>query len=81
MKKKTALVYFLNGLIGLEKEYNIKLETVNKLHKLFFEAKELEKEQIIQAYFCGADEESDRHGAMYKSAEDAVKYYYSNFEQ
>jgi hypothetical protein len=38
-------------------------------------AKELEKQQIIEAYYIGADEESDHHGAMYKDKDDAEQYY------
>lgn len=57
--KQTALIYFLNGLLGLEKEYNIKLETINRLHKLYFEAKEIEKQQIIDAYNNGNSEWSN----------------------
>jgi hypothetical protein len=76
MKKKTALVYFLNGLIGLEKEYNIKLETINKLHKLYFEASEMEKKQIIKAYEEGYDE-GLQIITKYEGAQD---YYTSTYE-
>lgn len=47
--------------------------------RIIDEAKTIEKEQIQEAYYAGADEESDRHGAMYQTKEDAQHYYYSNF--
>ena len=47
--------------------------------RIIDEAKEIEAQQIIDAYYTGADEESDRHGAMYQTKEDAKHYYYSTF--
>jgi len=40
---------------------------------------QIERQQIIEAYYTGADEESDRHGAMYQTKEDAQHYYYSTY--
>jgi len=44
-------------------------------------AKEMEKEQIVEAFFQGVDRESDGHGAMYLSRKDAEQYYNETFKQ
>jgi len=44
------------------------------------QAKEMEKEQIVEAFFQGVDRESDGHGAMYLSRKDAEKYYKQTFK-
>ena len=53
----------------------IDLETISKYNEQLVQAKIMEKKQVILAYYCGADDESDHHGAMYKGLEDAEKYY------
>ena len=51
-----------------------------KLWDAIEKAKEMEKEQIVEAFFQGADRESDGHGAMYLSRKDAEKYYNETFK-
>ena len=43
-------------------------------------ALEMEKEQIVEAFFQGVDRESDAHGAMYLSRKDAEQYYNEKFK-
>ena len=50
------------------------------MESLFEQAKEMEKEQIVEAFFQGVDRESDGHGAMYLSRKDAEKYYKQTFK-
>ena len=49
-------------------------------HNLFYPAKAMEKEHIVEAFFQGVDRESDGHGAMYLSRKDAEQYYNETFE-
>ena len=48
--------------------------------EIFEQAKEMEKEQIVEAFFQGVDRESDGHGAMYLSIKDAEQYYNETFK-
>jgi hypothetical protein len=52
-KQQTALSFFLMGLIDLEIGKGIPTDKVKELHYLFDKAKEMEKEQIIDAYRVG----------------------------
>ena len=55
-----------------------------KLHshykKQLEQAKEMEKEQIVEAFYQGVDQESDTHGAMNLDRKDAENYYNETFK-
>ena len=55
-------------------------EMVENINVWFAKAKEMEKEQIVEAFFQGVDRESDGHGAMYLSRKDAEQYYNETFK-
>lgn len=70
MKKQTAIEWLLE-------EWPILVAQIPP--RIIDEAKEIEAQQIQLAYYTGADEESDRHGAMYQTKEDALHYYISTY--
>ena len=43
------------------------------------QAKEIEKEQIIEAFAKGSDEESDYHGFQFITPDKAIEYYNQAF--
>lgn len=51
--KQTALQFFLTGLVDLEIGKNVPTDKVRQLHDLFDQAKQMEKEQIIDAHNAG----------------------------
>jgi len=83
MRKDTAVEYYDKIVSDIFQEYVrdeiTKTELIVKIHSAYYPALKLEKEQIINAYYIGADEESDRHGAMYQTKEDGIHYYHSTF--
>jgi hypothetical protein len=42
---------------------------------------EMEKEQIIEAFAKGSDEESDYHGFQFITPDKAIEYYNETFKQ
>ena len=44
------------------------------------QAKEMEKEQIVEAFYEGVDQESDTHGAQNLDMKDAENYYNETFK-
>jgi hypothetical protein len=78
-KKQTAVEWLYSEL----SKNNISNDTIKsriyKESEILNQAKAMEKEQIIEAYYIGADEESDRHGAMYQTKEDGIHYYFSTY--
>lgn len=44
------------------------------------QAKEMEKEQIIEAFAKGSDEESDYHGFQFITEDKAIQYYNETFK-
>lgn len=42
---------------------------------------EIEKEQIIEAFAKGSDEESDYHGFQFITPDKAIEYYNETFKQ
>jgi hypothetical protein len=52
-KQQTALSFFLMGLIDLEIGKGIATDKVKELHDLFEQAKEMEKQQIMNSYWDG----------------------------
>lgn len=48
--------------------------------KLIEQAKEMEKEQIIEAFAKGSDEESDYHGFQFITEDKAIQYYNETFK-
>lgn len=63
MKKQTAVEWLVNELRKHIQEHG-RLNAIT-IYKLKMNAKAMEKEQIMDAYYIGADEELDSHGAMY----------------
>ena len=72
MKQQTAVEWLENELI---ERYNL----INS-KPLFEQAKEMEKQQIIDAHYIGADEESDNHGYMYTNKDKSEQYYNKTFK-
>ena len=46
----------------------------------FEQAKQIEKEQIVEAFYKGVDQESDTHGAQNLDMKDAENYYNETFK-
>ena len=69
--KQTAVEWLVDELI---------LEGFNVPKVFYDKAKEMEKEQIVEAFFQGVDRESDGHGAMYLCRKDAEQYYKETYE-
>ena len=57
-------------IVDLDIEFNQILE----------QAKQIEKEQIVEAFYEGVDQESDTHGAMNLDRKDAENYYNETFK-
>jgi hypothetical protein len=49
-------------------------------HEIFEQAKEMEKEQMIEAFAKGSDEESDYHGFQFITPNKAIEYYNEIFK-
>jgi hypothetical protein len=60
-KQQTAVSFFLMGLIDLEIGKCIPIDKLVELHHLFDKAKEMEKEQIEEAFANGVDDEYEWH--------------------
>jgi hypothetical protein len=66
----------------LQEQYNQCPKYEEQIYEQDWEqAKEMEKEQIVEAFFQGVDRESDGHGAMYLCRKDAEQYYNQTFKQ
>lgn len=63
-----------------EKVRHNPLMSSSDYNKLLEQAKEMEKQQIVDAFFQGVDRESDGHGVMYLSRKDAEQYYNETFK-
>ena len=50
------------------------------LIRIYAEAKQMEKEQIIEAFAKGSDEESDYHGFQFITEDKAIEYYNQTFK-
>ena len=50
------------------------------IYAILEQAKKMEKEQIVEAFYQGADQESDTHGAMNLDRKDAENYYNKTFK-
>ncbi len=51
------------------------------LIRIYAEAKEMEKDHIIEAFAKGSDEESDYHGFQFITPDKAIEYYNETFKQ
>ena len=51
------------------------------LYSEFAQAKEMEKEQIIEAFAKGSNEESDYHGFQFITPDKAIEYYNETFKK
>jgi len=82
---KTAVEWYCEKSIDILEELRAGKMTFAKWFKeqavILKQAKEMEKEQIVEAFFQGVDRESDGHGAMYLCRKDAEKYYHETFKQ
>lgn len=65
-KKQTAVEW-------LEQAYWDNKGTLSQKH--FDQAKQMEKNQIIDAYYQGAEDEASEHGVMIWDLTDAKRYY------
>jgi len=80
MKKKQTAVEWLEEQDNvltmklLEKKLTPRQFVVQK-SKLVEQAKQMEKEQIVDAYYQGAEDEATEHGAMIFDLTDAERYY------
>jgi len=70
MNKQTALQFFLTGLVDLEIAKDLSNDDVRQMHDLYQIAKEMEKQQIIDAY------KADLYPC---SEEDAEQYYIQEY--
>ena len=74
MKQQTAVEYavqWLTPFVSVQQKY---------IDELLKEAKEMEKKQIVEAFYQGADQESDTHGAQNLDMKDAENYYNETFK-
>ena len=53
---------------------------IHQLEDEIKQAKQMEKEQIVEAFYQGVDQESDTHGAMNLDRKDAENYYNETFK-
>ena len=75
MEKQTAVEFLMKFCLN-----DLPIEQWNKYNGLFQQAKEMEKEQIVEAFYQGVDQESDTHGAMNLDRKDAENYYNETFK-
>jgi hypothetical protein len=74
MERQTAVEYavqWLTPFVSVQQKY---------IDELLKEAKEMEKKQIVEAFYQGADQESDTHGAQNLDMKDAENYYNETFK-
>jgi hypothetical protein len=79
-KQQTAVSFFLMGLIDLEIGKCIPIDKLVELHHLFDKAKEMEKEQIIEAFEIGIQSEFF-HQTFNAPCKDGEQYYTETYEQ
>ena len=75
MEKQSALEWLQSGL-ELIMSHEEQMQAIG----LFEQAKEMEKEQIVEAFYQGVDQESDTHGVMILDRKDAENYYNEIFK-
>lgn len=77
--KQTAVSWIIGELTNLG--YIIAPSFGHSIIDLKIEqAKQMEKEQIVEAFYEGVDQESDTHGAMNLDMKDAENYYNETFK-
>lgn len=80
----TAVEWLINEWLYLDQQFDMCLIDRNiywdKLRQIQEQAKEMDKEQVVDAFFQGVDRESDGHGVMYLSRKDAEQYYNEKFK-
>lgn len=75
MKQQTAVECFWNKIA-----LKLSVEQVKEFLPEFEQAKQIEKEQIVEAFYKGVDQESDTHGAQNLDMKDAENYYNETFK-
>ena len=80
MEKKTAVEWLYNELSKNNTSTDSVIERINKESSIWEQAKQIEKEQIVEAFYQGACQESDTHGAQNLDMKDAENYYNETFK-
>ena len=75
MEQQSAVEFLMKFCLN-----DLPIEQWNKYNGLFQQAKQMEKEQIVEAFYQGVDQESDTHGAMNLDRKDAENYYNETFK-
>jgi hypothetical protein len=80
---KTAVEWLQSQIVfeSVDKELLARWDEDSDLSEYFEQAKEMEKEQIIEAFAKGSDEESDYHGFQFITEDKAIEYYNETFKQ
>lgn len=74
MEQQTAVEWLYEQIKFTNKD------VYNELFEQFEQAKQMEKKQIVEAFYQGVDQESDTHGAMNLDRKDAENYYNETFK-
>ena len=79
MEQQTAVEWLIRKL-STELIGEIQLHRWDEIRNVIQQAKQMEKEQIVEAFYQGVDQESDTHGAMNLDRKDAENYYNETFK-
>lgn len=74
MEQQTAVEWLYEQIKFTNKD------VYNELFEQFEQTKQMEKKQIVEAFYQGVDQESDTHGAMNLDRKDAENYYNETFK-
>jgi hypothetical protein len=79
MEQQSAVEWLVRKL-STELIGEIQLHRWDEIRNVIQQAKEMEKKQIVEAFYQGVDQESDTHGAMNLDRKDAENYYNETFK-
>ena len=79
MEQQTAVEWLVRKL-STELIGEIPSHRWDEIRNIIQQAKQMEKEQIVEAFYQGVDQESDTHGAMNLDRKDAENYYNETFK-
>jgi len=77
---KTAVEWLAEELCYITDSGKYIVDNTDDVTDIINKAIEMEKEQIIEAFAKGSDEESDYHGFQFITEDKAIQYYNETFK-